>query len=282
MLKRLEEETGSYLADWQAGFRKTRGCRDNILTLRTLLEDILEQGEELVATFIDYSAAFDSVSHRFLDEALKKAGASNKSRAMFRAMYKVASAHTVVADTDGGKVRSETFQINRGVVQGDIVSPLYFILALQLILERHDTSAGKGVQFGGHTVHTLGYADDAALLDKTVAQATKRVSEIAQGSRKDADMEISTAKTEVMHVREQGRVPKATAQEAKAVCKVVCPNIGCNKVFFNVHGAKCHAGRCKWRDTYNIERILAVSGATGSARRRFKIRWAGYGPEHDT
>ena len=131
-------------------------------------------------------------------------------------------------------------------------------------------------------MHTLGYADDAALIDKTTAVATKRITAIAKGSRRDADMEISITKTEVMHVREQGRVTRATSQEAKAVCTVVCPNIGCNKVFFNAHGAKCHAGRCKWRNTYNIDRILAVSGATGSPHRRFKIRWAGYGPEHDT
>ena len=85
------------------------------------------------------------MSHRFLDETLKKAGASNKTRAMFRAMYAAASAYTAIADTDGGKVRSKKFQINRGVVQGDIVSPLYFILALQLILERHDTAEDKGV-----------------------------------------------------------------------------------------------------------------------------------------
>ena len=121
------------------------------------------------------------VSHKFLDEALKKAGASNKTRAMFRAMYKAASAHTIVSDVDGGKVRSATFQINRGVVQGDIVSPLYFILALQLILERCDISADKGVSFGGHNVHTLGYADDAALLDETPEITTKRVTAIAPG-----------------------------------------------------------------------------------------------------
>ena len=184
ILQRLEAETGHYLSGWQAGFRKTRGCRDNILTLRTLLEDVLEQGEQVVATFIDYSAAFDSVSHRFLDEALKKAGASNKSRTMFRAMYKVGSAFTAIADTDGGKVRSKKFQINHGVVQGDIVPPLYFILALQLILKRHATAENKGVQFGGHKVHTLGYAHDAGLIDKMVATATKRVTAIAKGSRR--------------------------------------------------------------------------------------------------
>ena len=29
MLRRLENETSDFLSDWQAGFRATRGCRDN-------------------------------------------------------------------------------------------------------------------------------------------------------------------------------------------------------------------------------------------------------------
>ena len=74
------------------------------MMLRTLIEDMLEQGERLVATFVDYSAAFDSVSHKFIDTALSDAGASAKSRAIFRAIYRAASATTRVTDTDDNYV----------------------------------------------------------------------------------------------------------------------------------------------------------------------------------
>ena len=98
LLQRLSAETDGYLADWQAGFRKLRGCRDNVMMLRTLIEDVLEQGEQVVATFVDYSAAFDSISHKFIDIALADAGASAKSRAIFRTIYNAASATTRVDD----------------------------------------------------------------------------------------------------------------------------------------------------------------------------------------
>ena len=50
---------------------------------------------------------------------------------MFRAVYNSASAFTTASDTDGkATIRSDVFKIRRGVVQGDITSPLYFILAL--------------------------------------------------------------------------------------------------------------------------------------------------------
>ena len=182
-------------------------------------------------------------------------------------------------EIDGERVQSKPFPIRRGVVQGDITSPLYFVLALQLILKRHDNVSGKGVPFAGDTIHTLAYADDAALLDKDVATVTARVSAISKGSRKDADMTINSDKTEVVHFREQSRVPASSTAELRAVCKHKCTHVGCNRVFFNSHGLKCHKGRCKWKQWYEVDRILATRWS--KRKREFKIRWSGYGSEHD-
>ena len=87
------------------------------------------------------------MSHKFLDKALAAAGAKDKTRAMFRAIYGAATAVTEVSGVDGKKLLSEAFPIHRGVVQGDITSPMYFILALELILRTHDARPDKGVQF---------------------------------------------------------------------------------------------------------------------------------------
>ena len=128
---------------------------------------------------------------------------------------------------------------------------------------------------------TLGYADDAALLDNNIAVSSERVTSIAAGSKAVADMEISVEKTEVMHVEEQGRIAPATTEEIKGACKFECPHIGCKRVFFNAHGCKCHAGKCRRKDWYEVEKILDMTGETGSPNRKFLIRWKGYGPEHD-
>ena len=282
LLQRIMTETEGYLSDWQAGFRCNRGCRDNTFILRTIYEEMIEQGREMAATFIDYSAAFDTVSHKFLDLTLKDAGASTKTRSIFRAVYNAASAMTKVQSTDGEVVMSNPFPINRGVVQGDITSPIYFILALEHILRRHDNEENKGIDFGGRRVHTLGYADDAVLLDNDGETAANRVTAISIGSKQDADMTISVAKTEVMYVREQGRITKATTAEAEGVCTFECPHIGCDKVFFNAHGCKCHAGRCAKKDLYPVDKILQVRGELGSPKREFLVRWLNYGPEDDS
>ena len=141
---------------------------------------MLANNKHMYVSFIDYRAAFDSVDHKFLDRALQRAGATPKTRALFRVIYSKANAKTAVSDVDGVTVYSDSFLIKRGVVQGDITSPVYFILALELILELHDRHPDKGVQLGRQTIHTLGYADDAALLDYELDVATARVTAIAQ------------------------------------------------------------------------------------------------------
>ena len=173
------------------------------MILRTISEDMLRQGNELCATYIDYSAAFDSVSHKFIDATLAKAGASVKTRRIFRAIYNSAYAVVKVSGVNGKQSVSDPFPIRRGVLQGDITSPIYFILALEAILRAHDKHPERGVSFGGHQVHTLGYADDAALLDVSPEVATARVTAIAKGSKIDADMVINVNKTKCMHIRRQ-------------------------------------------------------------------------------
>ena len=252
-----------------------------MLTLRAIYDWALSQGKSIYVSFIDYSAAFDSVGHKFLDRALARAGASNKTRSIFRSIYSVANAKTAVQGVDGAKVLSNSFRISRGVVQGDITSPIFFILALELILELHDWHPRKGVELGDNIIHTLGYADDAALLDYDIDVASTRVTDIAQGSKQDADMEISISKTKAMKVCRQGEVSRTTAEEAKKVCKFACPNIGCTRVFFNKHGMLCHKGRCKWKEEYLIDRIADVRGTPRSPNQEFFIEWKGYGREED-
>ena len=62
-------------------------------------------------------------------------------------------------------------------------------------------------------------------------------------------------------------------EDVRVKTKFKCPHINCNHVFFNKHGMKVHVGRCSKRDVYTVDKIIAVTGETGSPLRRFKIRW---------
>ena len=146
LLRRLARECEKWLPQSQAGFRRFRGCVDNIFILAELIDDVIGRDGEAYIVFIDFVAAFDSVSHKLLDQALAAAGAKDKSRAIFRAIY--AKATVVVWVREGHEeAMSWAFGIGRGVVQGDICSPYGYIIALAFLFYKHDPEVVTGGGF---------------------------------------------------------------------------------------------------------------------------------------
>ena len=93
-----------------------------------------------------------------------------------------------VRQSNGKMAMSEPFDIERGVLQGDIFSPVSFIAGLDRIFRRHDISnSGVTVGTGENSVcvSKLEYADDAALIDENVEQASARVTSIVKGLRSE-------------------------------------------------------------------------------------------------
>ena len=230
-------------------------------------------------------AAFDSVSHKFIDTALEKAGVAPKVRTMYRAIYKAAHAFTTAAGTDGKQIRSTNrFNIDRGVLRGDVTSPLFFILALELILHRHDAvSPEKGITIADTLIHILGYADDVAVLDKGTVEGcqrlSSRVTDISQGSKKDAD-EQGEDFFDVF--KKQDAITPTTPEEAagQCKCKFTCPHLNCGFRFLTNAGLRIHMSRCPWKDEFKVDGIVGHRGAVVS--RQYKVRWKDYSQEFDT
>ena len=65
---------------------------------------------------MDFFATFDLVSHKFLDRDLSKAGASDKLKDLFRAVYKSVTAFTKVVYADDKFAKSGVFPIHRGLL----------------------------------------------------------------------------------------------------------------------------------------------------------------------
>lgn len=220
---------------------------------------LLRESREAVVTFIDYTAAFDTESHAFLDEALSHASVSSKLRRILQAIFTAASGCVRTRQHDGSLIHSEPFNISRGVLQGDIFSPSAFIVELWRIFTKHDSpNAGVTVGVAPHTVHVdkLEYADDAAFVDDIVDDASVRVSSISRGSVSDASMVISIKKTKAMHIHQKENVSPTLESEIVALkLKFKCPN--CDRTFPNARGLAVHKGR--WCDGG-----LTVRSRTGS------------------
>ena len=91
--------------------------------------------------------------------AFANAGVSRKNLTIFISIYTTASAIARVNDTDDDYVFSDSFDVGRGVIQGDIISSVLFILTLDVLIQQHDSMKGKGFKCGCILrLDVLGYA----------------------------------------------------------------------------------------------------------------------------
>jgi len=71
---RLQQYMHHKLPDIQAGFRKGRGTRDQIVNIGWIMEKAREFQKNIYFCFIDYAKAFDCVDHNQLWTILKEMG----------------------------------------------------------------------------------------------------------------------------------------------------------------------------------------------------------------
>ena len=66
---RLQWHVNCEFPDVQAGFRKGRGTRDQIVNIRWIMEKAREFQKNIYVCFIDYAKAFDCVDHNKLENS---------------------------------------------------------------------------------------------------------------------------------------------------------------------------------------------------------------------
>ena len=118
VLNRLTATVDPLLWKEQAGFRKGRGCADQIFTLRQIVEKCNEWSATVYANFTDFTKAFDCVNHPTLWRILGHYGIPDKLVSITKMLYSDYSARVIC-----GNNLTEEFAIRTGVKQGCVLSP---------------------------------------------------------------------------------------------------------------------------------------------------------------
>ena len=84
------------LPDVQAGFRKGRRTKDQIVNIRWIMEKAREFQKNIYFCFIDYAKAFDCVDHNKLWKTLKEMGIPDHLTCLLRNLYAGQEAGKVV------------------------------------------------------------------------------------------------------------------------------------------------------------------------------------------
>ena len=84
---RLQQYVNLELPHVQAGFRKSRGTRDKIVSICWIIEKAWEFQKNIFFCFIDYPKAFDCVHHNKLWKILKEMGIPDHLTCLLRNLY---------------------------------------------------------------------------------------------------------------------------------------------------------------------------------------------------
>ena len=170
MYKRLIQyiEENNILPEEQSGFRTNRSCRDNIFVLTQLHQHCKAARRPLFAAFLDVAKAFDTVDRDLLTLKLLHHNISGRFLATLLSLFK-GDQSVVVMGTD----RSQPFPHERGVRQGDPLSPLLYALANNDLLTTATSmspNGGVSIVEQQRSLAGLSYADDVVLLADSAEQ----------------------------------------------------------------------------------------------------------------
>ena len=165
---RLKEAIEERLSPFQFGFRPGRSTSTPLFVLRRLLELHERYNTSFYALFLDWSQAFDSVSHEALRAAMHRMGVPHLMITAILSIY-----HDCTFMVRDSSSASTTQSFRRGIRQGCPLSPYLFILVLTVLLR--DVHISFDQQYGrlpsvitGQTwLCDIEYADDTVLLART-------------------------------------------------------------------------------------------------------------------
>jgi hypothetical protein len=133
---RLNKILDDVISPCQSAYIPGRNITNNIRILKTCRKYANLHQTNMSIVSLDAKKAFDSVDHSYIKEALKRYGFGPKFIHTFETLYKSNQSSVIV-----NGFKSATFDIKRGVKQGDALSCGLFILAIDPLLRKIENCA---------------------------------------------------------------------------------------------------------------------------------------------
>ena len=201
LLSRIDVSLDKKLREEQAGFRRGRGCVDQIFTLRNIIETCAEWNTPVHINFVDFQKAFDSIHRNTLWKILRSYGIPIKLVTIISKFYENFEACVAVDNKT-----TDYFGIGTGVRQGCILSPILFLLVIDWIMKQTNNKP-RGLNFGIMGVlEDLDFADDLAILSSSSNHLQTKTDRLVMFA-KQVGLFVNVKKTEVMNINKNPSQP---------------------------------------------------------------------------
>jgi len=185
---RLAKYSELTLGEYQVGFRPSISTIDQIHVVRQILEKCYEFGIELHNIFIDFKQAFDKANRLKMYESLKMLKIPTK---LIRLVKMTLTNSRAVVEVYQG--RTDVYNINNGLRQGDALSTILFNFVLEAALLKIDLKGNISTR----TKQMCASADDVVIIART-QKALKETFITLQKEAEKLGLIINTNKTKYM------------------------------------------------------------------------------------
>ncbi len=215
---------------------------DHIHTINQLKEKCQEYNiPPICVAIVDYEKAFDSVETSSVLKALEEQGISIGYLKILRDIYSDCY-NTVKMHKNSDKI-----MINKGVRQGDTISPKLFTATLEGTFKTLDWTE-KGININGEHLSHLRFADDIVIISDNLNELEKMLQELDKASR-DTGLKMNMKKTKVM-------AGSAIVQKTVEVAEVVIEQV---------------------KEYVYLGQRFSLQAKNSEIRRRIKAGWQAFG-----
>ena len=142
LINRIRDKTENVIAEVQGGFRRGRGCTDQIFTVRQICEKYLGKGKDVYFAFLDLEKAYDKVDRDAMWNVLRLYGIGGRLLRGVKSFHVGSKAYVRV-----GNEVSEWFPVGVGLRQGCVMSPWLFNLYMDgVVREVNARVLGRGLE----------------------------------------------------------------------------------------------------------------------------------------